>query len=118
MEDPRVREALLYHRMPDGKVRCDTCERHCQIGEGQLGYCRTRKNSDGTLYTLVYGDLTSLSANPIEKKPLFHFWPGSRALTAGTWSCNFDCPWCQNEETTKHPERVGGGRYVSPEDFV
>ncbi len=118
VEDPRVREALLYHRLAGGQAVCNTCERHCKMGQDEVGYCKTRKNTGGRLHSLVYGDLTSLSANPIEKKPLFHFWPGSRALTAGTWSCNFDCPWCQNEDISKHPENVGKGRYVSPEDFV
>ncbi len=118
MEDPRVKEALLYEELTDGKVECNTCERHCKIGLDELGFCKTRKNMDGKVYTLVYGDLTSLSPNPIEKKPFFHFWPGSKALTTGTWSCNFDCPWCQNEDISKHPEKVGQGRYVSSEDFV
>jgi len=118
MKDPRIREALLYERLGDGKVRCNTCERYCKVDIDKFGFCKTRKNLDGKLYTLVYGDLTSLSPHPIEKKPLYHFWPGSKALTAGTWSCNFDCPWCQNEEISKHPEMVGKGRYISPEDFV
>lgn len=118
MEDPRTKEALLYEKMADGKVKCNTCERHCKIDMDELGFCKTRKNINGQLYTLVYGDLTSLSPNPIEKKPLFHFWPGSKTLTVGTWSCNFTCPWCQNEDISKHPENVGKGRYVSPEDFV
>jgi len=118
MEDPRIKEALLCEELADGEVKCNTCERHCKIGLGELGFCKTRKNINGKLYTLVYGDLTSLSPNPIEKKPLFHFWPGSKALTVGTWSCNFTCPWCQNEDISKHPENVGKGRYVSPEDFV
>ncbi|MGB2799066.1 MAG: AmmeMemoRadiSam system radical SAM enzyme [Dehalococcoidia bacterium] len=118
MEDPRVKEALLYEELKDGEVKCNTCERHCKIGLDELGFCKTRKNRDGKLYTLVYGDLTSLSPNPIEKKPLFHFWPGSKALTVGTWSCNFTCPWCQNEDISKHPEKVGQGRYITPEDFI
>ncbi|MFW6126549.1 MAG: radical SAM protein, partial [Chloroflexota bacterium] len=118
MADRRVREAVLYETSIGGRVVCHTCERHCTIGPDERGYCKTRKNIAGRLHTLVYGDLTSLSPNPIEKKPLFHFWPGSKALTAGTWSCNFDCLWCQNEDISKHPENIGKGRYVSPEDFV
>jgi pyruvate formate lyase activating enzyme len=66
--------------------------------------------------TLTYGSVSSLSANPIEKKPLHHFYPGSVALTAGSWGCNFGCPWCQNWDISKSPS--GKGRYVSPEDFV
>ena len=80
----------------DGKVRCLTCERHCLLTDGQTGCCRTRQNRDGTIHTLTYGAPSSLSCNPIEKKPLYHFHPGSVALTAGSWSCNFTWPWLQN----------------------
>lgn len=118
MNNQRTREALLYDKLGDGKVKCRTCERHCQIGSGELGFCKTRKNTDGKLYTLVYGEISSMSANPIEKKPFFHFWPGSKALTVGTWSCNFDCPWCQNYDISKSPQRVGQGRYISPKVFM
>jgi len=86
------------------------------LGEGQQGWCRTRENHEGQLVTLIYGNVSSLSANPIEKKPLFHFYPGSVALTAGSWSCNFDCPWCQNWEISKSPPQ--GGRFMSPKEFV
>jgi pyruvate formate lyase activating enzyme len=87
-----------------------------------MGWCRTRQNRNGTLYTLIYGLVSSLSANPIEKKPLYHFYPGSVALTAGTYSCNFACPWCQNWHISKAAPPVGalapGDRYYSPEQFV
>jgi len=111
-----VRQALLQETV-NGQVRCLTCERRCLLVEGGKGWCRTRTNRGGTLYTLIYGAVSSLSANPIEKKPLYHFYPGSRALTAGSWSCNFGCPWCQNNDISKAapPAR---GRYMSPEDFV
>ncbi len=65
---------------------------------------------------MIYGNVSSLSANPIEKKPLYHFYPGSRALTAGSWGCSFDCDWCQNWDISKRPP--SSGRYMSPEDFV
>jgi len=96
-------------------VRCLTCERRCLVPEGGVGYCSTRRNMAGRLHTLVYGDISSASANPIEKKPFFHFHPGSTALTVGTWSCNFDCPWCQNHDISKSPGKIGTGRYLSPE---
>ena len=115
---PTVREALFYERLRADKVRCLTCERRCVIGPGERGFCRTRENRDGRLYTLVYGDISSLSANPIEKKPFFHFWPGSVALTAGTWSCNFTCPWCQNWEISKFEPDPARAHYISPERFV
>ena len=120
MDTPHLREALLQEKL-NAKVRCLTCERRCEVGEGGLGWCRTRRaeslaNEDGTLYTLIYGNVSSLSANPIEKKPLYHFYPGSVALTAGSWSCNFNCPWCQNWHISKSSPRPG--RYVSPENLV
>jgi pyruvate formate lyase activating enzyme len=113
---PFVRKAALQERA-DGKVRCILCERRCLLVEGGRGWCRTRVNRDGTLYTLTYGAVSSLADNPIEKKPFYHFYPGSRALTVGSWGCNFGCPWCHNWEISKAspPER---GRFLSPEVFV
>ena len=115
--DERIQEALLYEPV-EGQVRCGTCERRCLVPEQGMGFCSTRQNLGGRLHTLVYGDISSLSANPIEKKPLFHFYPGTRALTVGTWSCNFTCPWCQNWDISKSPQNVGKGQYVSPNAFV
>lgn len=119
--NPRIKEALLYENI-DGKVKCLTCERRCQIGLDERGFCQTRKNMGGKLYTLVYGDIApsinGIQVNPIEKKPLFHFWPGTKCLTVGTWSCNFACPWCQNHDMSKRPDRIGGGYFLSPEEFI
>lgn len=115
-EMPWLYPALLQER--DGhEVRCLTCERRCTLLDGQTGWCRTRQNREGTLYTLTYGLLSSLSANPIEKKPLYHIHPGTVALTAGTYSCNFACPWCQNWHISKAPPPVSG-ETCSPEQFV
>jgi pyruvate formate lyase activating enzyme len=117
-ESPCVREAILYERL-EGSVRCKTCEHLCEIQPGKRGICGTRVNIDGTLYTLEYGDVGSfIAANPIEKKPFFHFYPGSYALTAGSWSCNFLCPWCQNWHMSKSLPDPLNCRYVSPEEFV
>ncbi|RLI08112.1 AmmeMemoRadiSam system radical SAM enzyme [Candidatus Bathyarchaeota archaeon] len=113
-----VREALLYEPLAGGKVRCLLCERRCVIRPGQRGFCGTRENRDGTLFTLVYGNISCLSANPIEKKPFFHFWPGSVALTAGTWSCNFTCPWCQNFDISKVRPDPSRACYIGPGRFV
>ena len=113
----RVREALLYERRGN-KVQCHTCERRCIIPEGESGFCSTRENVGGQLYTLEYGDISSISANPIEKKPFFHFYPGTKALTIGSWSCNFTCPWCQNYDISKSPQSIGSGRYISPRMFI
>ena len=116
-----LREALLQEKVgADGVVRCLTCERRCLLASGGTGWCRTRQNLNGVIYTLVYGLISSLSANPIEKKPFFHFYPGSLALTVGTWSCNFACPWCQNWELSKSQpkDHSHGYGYISPEEFI
>jgi pyruvate formate lyase activating enzyme len=111
-----VREAMLQEA-DDARIRCLVCERRCRIVDGGLGWCRTRANRGGRLVTLIYGALSSVAVNPIEKKPFFHFYPGSLTLTAGSWSCNFGCPWCQNWPISKsgHPAE---GEFVSPEEFV
>lgn len=111
-----VREALLQETT-GGKVRCNVCERRCELRPGGFGWCRTRQNRAGRLVTLIYGAVSSLAANPIEKKPFYHFHPGTRALTAGSWSCNFGCPWCQNWDISKTAPPAAGD-YVSPERFV
>jgi len=115
MGSPFVHKAQLQEPT-GGKVRCLTCERRCLLADEGIGWCRTRQNREGTLHTLIYGLISSLSCNPIEKKPLYHFYPGSVALTAGSYSCNFACPWCQNHHISK--AAPGRGRYVVPEDFV
>ena len=111
-----VREALLQEAM-DGKVRCHACARRCTLIPGGFGWCRTRQNRAGKLVTLIYGSVSALVANPIEKKPLYHFHPGTQALTAGSWSCNFGCPWCQNWDISKSPPPAKGD-YVSPQRFI
>jgi pyruvate formate lyase activating enzyme len=111
-----IRESLLAGKSGQDVV-CNVCERRCLIAPGHIGWCRTRKNEDGVLLTLIYGSLSSVSADPIEKKPLFHFHPGSHTATAGSWSCNFGCGWCQNWDISK-AEIPEDGKFVSPEAFV
>jgi pyruvate formate lyase activating enzyme len=115
MESLYSKKALLQKKIGDG-VRCLLCERSCSIFEGKMGWCKTRKNIGGTLYTATYGNIASISANPVEKKPFFHFYPGSKALTAGTFGCNFPCRWCQNWTLSKVPPQKG--EYWTPEVFV
>jgi pyruvate formate lyase activating enzyme len=112
-----VRPALLQGAA-GSSTRCLTCERRCEIAEGGLGWCRTRRRQAGQLVTLVYGAVASLSANPIEKKPLYHVYPGSVALTSGSLSCNFGCPWCQNYSLSKVAPGPDRAVYISPEEFV
>lgn len=113
---PAERVALLQQR-EGGKARCLACQRRCLIVPGGQGWCRTRQNRDGTLVTQIYGAVSSLAVNPIEKKPFFHFHPGSLTLTVGSWSCNFGCPWCQNWSISKvtPPARA---ECITPEHFV
>jgi len=114
-----VREALLYKKQRANKVKCNLCERRCTIQPNSRGICKTRINIDGTLFTLVHGDLSALESRPIEIKPFFHYWPGSTALTFSTWSCNFNCPWCQNHHLSKkEPNPSKSSHYFNPEKLV
>ena len=88
--------AKFWEKMPEAKVRCTLCPRRCVIAEGKVGFCRGRKNEDGELYSLLYGSIVSMAVDPIEKKPLYHFWPGSGVFSIATPGCNFACRHCQN----------------------
>ncbi len=116
VDDLFVRDALLQEQAGT-KIRCNACERRCLVIAGGFGWCRTRANRAGKLVTLVYGAVSSIAVNPIEKKPFYHFYPGSLTLTMGSWSCNFGCPWCQNWDISKVPPPASGD-HVSPERFV
>jgi pyruvate formate lyase activating enzyme len=89
-------EAILYERRSGDVVQCHVCPRLCVIKPGQRGTCRARENRDGTLYSLIYDRVCSVAADPVEKKPLFHFFPGTTVLSLGTLGCNFTCAHCQN----------------------
>lgn len=82
--------------MYEKKLSCHLCHHSCELSEGETGFCKTRGNRGGRLLSLSYGLLTSLALDPIEKKPLYHFHPGSRILSAGSFGCNLACPFCQN----------------------
>lgn len=90
-----IKEARFWHREGE-KVRCLLCPHRCLIPDGRRGICRVRENRDGKLYTLIYGSASSIAVDPIEKKPFYHFYPGSCALSFGTAGCNFSCKHCQN----------------------
>ena len=91
-----LREALLAQDLGNGKVRCNICQRRCRISEGGVGYCRTKINYEGKLYDTIYGVISSAAPDPIEKKPVFHYKPGSLCFSVGTLGCNFRCVFCQN----------------------
>jgi len=116
-----MKEAMLYERIGDGRVRCNLCPHRCLIAEGERGFCRVRVNEGGRLYTAVYGRIVSQSIDPIEKKPLFHFLPGTRAYSVATMGCNFTCLYCQNHTISQYPREHDGqilGDEVSPGGIV
>ncbi len=90
-----LKEAMLYE-LENAKVKCNICAHHCSIAENGYGVCRTRQNMEGKLYTLIYNRVSSANEDPIEKKPLYHFFPGTLVFSLGTISCNFRCKHCQN----------------------
>jgi len=91
-----MHEALLYERLSGARVECHTCQWRCRINPGKLGVCRMYQNIDGRLYNLNYALASSVAVDPIEKKPLYHFFPGSQVFSLGSWGCNFHCQDCQN----------------------
>ena len=103
-----MKEAMLYEKLPDRRVRCHLCAHCCLIAEGHKGSCQVRENQGGTLYTLVYGRTISQNIDPVEKKPLFHFYSGSTAYSLATPGCNFRCAWCQNWEISQMPREQHG----------
>ena len=103
-------ETALYERLADGAARCGICGRKCVIPNGGLGWCRTRKNRGGRIYSTSYGEVSTRNIAPIEAKPIFHFFPGSRWLSLGTVGCNFRCSGCQNWEIAHFkPEPIKSG---------
>lgn len=115
-----LHEAMLYEKRDEKKVQCSVCAHRCLLKDGQFGVCGVRLNNDGTLYSLVYGELIASNIDPIEKKPLYHVLPASRSYSIATIGCNFKCGFCQNwqisQQTKKESRRPT--RFVSPENIV
>jgi len=107
-------EASYYERGDNGRVKCLLCPNTCIIAEGKSGVCRVRTNRNGTLYADAYGEVVSLAIDPVEKKPLYHFYPGKQILSTGLNGCNFRCGFCQNYGISQ--EKVYT-RHVLPEDL-
>ena len=100
-------EARYYKKLEDREIECQLCPRFCRLGDKERGYCGVRENQGGTYYTLVYGKACTANADPIEKKPFFHFLPASRALSIATAGCNVNCRFCQNWEISQvRPEQI------------
>lgn len=115
-----MKEGMLYERLSDRRVRCNLCAHRCLIAEGKRGVCQVRENREGILYTLVYGRIIAQHVDPIEKKPLHHFYPGSTAYSIATPGCNFRCRWCQNWEISQmvREQHLIIGQPASPEQIV
>lgn len=115
-----LREAMFYDLLENGIVRCNLCSHRCLIRPSKRGICAVRENRDGRLYTLVYGRLIARAVDPIEKKPLFHFHPGSSIYSIATVGCNFRCKNCQNYDISQLPRETSKvvGEHVSPEEVV
>jgi len=116
-----VKEALLYQKLKNNTARCNLCSHRCLIAPGKRGICFVRENQNGVLYSLVYGLAIAANVDPIEKKPLFHFLPGTKSFSIASAGCNFRCEFCQNwdiSQITKGREGQIIGEELSPEDIV
>lgn len=115
-----MKEAMFYNKSENQKVKCFLCAHHCLISNNKRGICGVRENHGGTLYSLVYGKIISMNIDPIEKKPLFHFYPASASFSIATVGCNFRCIHCQNHDISQYPKEHDGipGEDVTPEYVV
>jgi len=114
---PVLHEALWWENDPDGRVHCYLCPRHCHIGDGQSGFCFIRVNQHGKLYSLGYASPAALQVDPIEKKPLNHFLPGTRVFSMGTAGCNMGCFFCQNWDISKSHHDQARSKHLPPEQI-
>jgi len=115
------KEAILYKRLKGGKVHCLLCANECRIPKSELGICKVRQNIDGKLYALTYAKLIAANVDPIEKKPLYHFLPGSMSYSIASPGCNFRCGFCQNwniSQVTKIDNILFSRYELTPEDVV
>jgi pyruvate formate lyase activating enzyme len=113
-----LHEGRWWEPMSEGRVHCYLCPRHCHIGEGQSGFCFIRVNHGGKLYSLGYASPAALQIDPIEKKPLNHFLPGTRVFSLGTAGCNMGCFFCQNWDISKSKSDQVHSTHLPPEDIV
>jgi len=113
-----LQKALLAQPAEDKKVRCSLCSHRCLIDQGKSGFCAVRKNIAGTLYSLNYHNVCAANVDPIEKKPLFHFQPGSQSFSIAAIGCNFRCSFCQNWQISQAHLTTAKGQSLSPEQIV
>ncbi len=113
-----MKEALFYSKLNDNKVKCELCPHFCEINNGGTGSCRVRTNKDGILYAENYGKISGYHLDPIEKKPLYHFYPGKYIVSIGSFGCNMHCKFCQNYEISQCGTDIGQSRVLSPDSIV
>jgi pyruvate formate lyase activating enzyme len=111
------KEAMLYEKL-DSVLNCHVCQRRCIISNGKSGFCEMRQNEDGILYSLNYAATSSVAVDPIEKKPLFHFYPGSMVFSLGSLGCNFRCRYCQNWNISQADIKKTSTRDMPPEEAI
>jgi pyruvate formate lyase activating enzyme len=112
------KEARYYKKLPNGNVQCELCPWRCVVGPGERGHCEVRENRDGTYYSLVYGRIAASHNDPIEKKPFYHFLPGSASFSVATAGCNVDCKFCQNWDLAqRRPEELASVAFT-PEELI
>ncbi len=114
-------KAYLFETLADDQTRCNLCRHRCKIKAGKSGICGVRQNRSGELVSLVFGRVVARNVDPVEKKPLFHFYPGSMSYSIATVGCNFKCNFCQNADIAQMPKDHGGrimGRAVTPAEIV
>ena len=115
------KEALLYEKLGSGLLHCFLCAHHCKIPQGKFGFCGVRQNLEGVLYTYAFGEVIAAHVDPIEKKPFYHFLPGSSSFSVATVGCNFRCAFCQNWQISQRNIPDNGdsfGNRLSPEEIV
>lgn len=104
-----------YEKDDSGLIRCQLCPHQCKLKDGQIGLCRVRVHRDGRLMALNYGEVSSLALDPIEKKPLYNFYPGTMILSVGSWGCNLACSFCQNYSIA---HQTPATRFIAPEEML
>lgn len=115
-----LKESLVYEKLTNQSVRCGICQRRCKIRNGEWGFCKTRINRDGKLFSSIYGEVSTWRRAPIEIKPVYHYMPGSHAFSMGSLGCNFLCPGCQNwdisfakeEKLSTSTETISPGKMI------
>lgn len=107
--------SAMYYKTKGDQIECLLCPHHCLIKKGQFGLCSVRSNQDGQLKTINYGEVTTMAIDPIEKKPLYHFKPGTNILSVGSFGCNFSCDFCQNYSIAQYKAE---SQYLSSEELI